>query len=163
MSKPTLQVIIGSTRPGRVGPVVARWFNELAAAHGAFEIETVDLAEVGLPLLDEPVHPALAAINTSTPVPGARLSAAAMRTSSSAPACASASANPAPRPELAPVTTATRPSSRNRSRTGLGKFTRHLPARAARLPRVGRSPGLRQRSRHRGCLRGRGAGGCLLR
>jgi NAD(P)H-dependent FMN reductase len=59
MSKPTLQVIIGSTRPGRVGPVVARWFSELAAAHGAFEIETVDLAEVGLPLLDEPVHPAL--------------------------------------------------------------------------------------------------------
>src|SRR2546421_132795 len=35
----------------------------------------------------------------------------------SAPACASATAKPAPRPELAPVTTATFPSSRNKSST----------------------------------------------
>jgi len=58
-SKPRLQVIIGSTRPGRAGPVVARWFAERAADHGAFEVQLVDLAEVDLPLLDEPHPPRL--------------------------------------------------------------------------------------------------------
>ncbi|WP_214409470.1 NADPH-dependent FMN reductase [Sphaerisporangium fuscum] len=59
MSKPTLQIIIGSTRPGRVGPRVAEWFRERAAAHGMFDVEVVDLAEVNLPLFDEPHHPRL--------------------------------------------------------------------------------------------------------
>ncbi len=57
--RPTLQVIVGSTRPGRVGIHVARWFCEQAEAHGAFEVELIDLAEVGLPFLDEPKHPRL--------------------------------------------------------------------------------------------------------
>ena len=57
MSK--LQVIIASTRPGRQGPAVARWFAEAAVRHGAFDVELIDLAEVGLPLLDEPNHPRL--------------------------------------------------------------------------------------------------------
>ena len=57
MSK--LQVIIASTRPGRQGPAVARWFVEAAVRHGAFDVELVDLAEVALPLLDEPAHPRL--------------------------------------------------------------------------------------------------------
>lgn len=52
-----LHVIICSTRPGRVGPSVARWFFEFARAHGKFEVELVDLAEVNLPMYDEPVHP----------------------------------------------------------------------------------------------------------
>jgi NAD(P)H-dependent FMN reductase len=55
--RPTLQVIIGSTRPGRLGEPIGNWVYERAAAHGAFEAELVDLAEVGLPLLDEPNHP----------------------------------------------------------------------------------------------------------
>ncbi len=55
---PKLQIIIASTRPGRVGPAVARWFAERAVAQGAFEVELVDLAERALPLLDEPNHPA---------------------------------------------------------------------------------------------------------
>lgn len=55
--KPLLQIIVGSTRPGRVGIAVATWFHELAAAHGGFEVELVDLLEVNLPLFDEPVHP----------------------------------------------------------------------------------------------------------
>ncbi len=59
MTKPALQIIIGSTRPGRVGPAVAAWFRDLAAADGQFEVERVDLAEVNLPLLDEPAHPRL--------------------------------------------------------------------------------------------------------
>jgi len=54
-----LQVVIVSTRQGRKGDVVARWFETRARAHGAFDIELVDLAEVNLPLFDEPEHPRL--------------------------------------------------------------------------------------------------------
>jgi NAD(P)H-dependent FMN reductase len=54
-----LQIIIASTRPGRVGLPVGRWFESQARAHGAFEIDVVDLAELGLPLMDEPNHPRL--------------------------------------------------------------------------------------------------------
>ncbi len=57
MPTPILEVIIGSTRPGRVGPAIARWFADLAAADPRFAVELVDLAEVGLPLFDEPHHP----------------------------------------------------------------------------------------------------------
>jgi NAD(P)H-dependent FMN reductase len=56
---PTLQVVVASTRPGRQGPLVGAWFLEQARAHGAFDVELVDLAEVNLPLLDEPAHPRL--------------------------------------------------------------------------------------------------------
>lgn len=54
-----LQVVTASTREGRKGPYVADWFAGRARRHGKFEIETVDLAEIGLPLLDEPNHPRL--------------------------------------------------------------------------------------------------------
>jgi NAD(P)H-dependent FMN reductase len=54
---PKLNVIIGSTRPGRVGPPVAKWISDLAVAHGKFDVELVDLADFKLPLLDEPDHP----------------------------------------------------------------------------------------------------------
>jgi NAD(P)H-dependent FMN reductase len=57
MSQPHLQIIIGSTRPGRRGAVVGRWFHNLAARHDRFDVELIDLAEVGLPLLDEPQPP----------------------------------------------------------------------------------------------------------
>jgi NAD(P)H-dependent FMN reductase len=53
-----LQVIVASTRPGRLGPSVAAWFQEVARGHGRFEVELVDLAEVNLPMFDEPQHPA---------------------------------------------------------------------------------------------------------
>jgi NAD(P)H-dependent FMN reductase len=53
-----LNVIIGSTRPTRAGPAVARWVAEVAREHAAFDVELVDLAEFNLPLLDEPAHPA---------------------------------------------------------------------------------------------------------
>ena len=56
---PTLTVIIGSTRPGRAGLPIAEWFIERAREHGAFEIDVADLAEINLPLLDEPNHPRL--------------------------------------------------------------------------------------------------------
>jgi len=57
VSKPTLQVIIGSTRPGRVGPAVAQWVADQARQQGEFEVEIIDLKEVNLPLFDEPNHP----------------------------------------------------------------------------------------------------------
>lgn len=59
MQKPKLDVIIASTRPSRLGPTIANWFAPFAADHGLFEVELVDLAEMDLPLLDEPAHPRL--------------------------------------------------------------------------------------------------------
>lgn len=59
MARPLLQVIVGSTRPGRLGVAVARWIDQLARGHGAFDVELVDLAAVALPLYDEPHHPRL--------------------------------------------------------------------------------------------------------
>jgi NAD(P)H-dependent FMN reductase len=56
---PKLHVILASTRPGRAGEPIADWFVERAIAHGAFEVELVDLAEVALPFMDEPNHPRL--------------------------------------------------------------------------------------------------------
>ncbi|MER5638462.1 NAD(P)H-dependent oxidoreductase [Kitasatospora sp. NPDC002227] len=49
-NKPKLLVIVGSVREGRFGPVVADWVAGQAATHGGFEVETLDLAEVDLPL-----------------------------------------------------------------------------------------------------------------
>jgi NAD(P)H-dependent FMN reductase len=56
---PTLQIIITSTRPGRVGLPVAEWFVARARAHAGFELDVADLAEIALPFVDEPNHPRL--------------------------------------------------------------------------------------------------------
>jgi NAD(P)H-dependent FMN reductase len=56
---PTLQIVIASTRPGRVGLPVAQWLIERAREHGGFELDVVDLAEFRLPFMDEPAHPRL--------------------------------------------------------------------------------------------------------
>lgn len=52
-----LGIIVGSTRPGRVGAQVAQWVQERARLLPALEIRTLDLAEIGLPFLDEEQHP----------------------------------------------------------------------------------------------------------
>ncbi|MDX6348970.1 MAG: hypothetical protein QOF84_3760 [Streptomyces sp.] len=57
MSQPHVQIIVGSTRPGRRGHAVATWIHDLAVQHAGFDVRLVDLAEVGLPLLDEPRPP----------------------------------------------------------------------------------------------------------
>ncbi len=57
--QPQLMIVIASTRPGRAGLPIAEWFTERAQAHGGFEVRVVDLAELRLPLLDEPQHPRL--------------------------------------------------------------------------------------------------------
>jgi NAD(P)H-dependent FMN reductase len=59
MSQPKLLIVVASTRPGRVGRPVGDWFTMTAREHGGFEVEEVDLAELALPLLDEPNHPRL--------------------------------------------------------------------------------------------------------
>lgn len=56
---PKLHVIAVATRPNRAGFPLAQWAFERAKAHGAFDVELVDLRDVGLPLFDEPNHPRL--------------------------------------------------------------------------------------------------------
>jgi Predicted flavoprotein len=72
-SRPLLAVIIGSTRAGRFGPTVARWFADRARRRGDLDLDVIDLAEARLPqaLADpgDPVPPEVAAL-------GARLAAA---------------------------------------------------------------------------------------
>ncbi len=43
MSRPTLQVILASTRPGRIGKPVADWFVLRAGKLGLFDVELVNL------------------------------------------------------------------------------------------------------------------------
>lgn len=56
---PQLLVVIASTRPGRVGGAVGDWVIQAARASGRFDVRVADLAELALPLLDEPSHPRL--------------------------------------------------------------------------------------------------------
>ena len=55
--KPTLMVMVGSTRPTRLGAPIARWFVDVATDHGGFELVVADLGELALPFLDEPENP----------------------------------------------------------------------------------------------------------
>lgn len=54
----TLKIIVSSTRPGRIGAPIAQWIADRARALDAFDrVELLDLAEIALPLFDEPHHP----------------------------------------------------------------------------------------------------------
>ncbi|MFO0672343.1 MAG: NADPH-dependent FMN reductase [Polyangiaceae bacterium] len=57
--KKKLNVIVVSTRPGRMGLPIAQWFMDRAREHAGFEPVLVDLKEFALPLFDEPKHPRL--------------------------------------------------------------------------------------------------------
>lgn len=52
-------IILGSTRPGRVGEAVARWVYEIAKRRTDATFELVDVKDFNLPLLDEPIPPSL--------------------------------------------------------------------------------------------------------
>jgi NAD(P)H-dependent FMN reductase len=52
-------IIIGSTRPGRNSEAVAKWVYDIASKRSDAEYELVDIKEYELPLLDEPVPPAM--------------------------------------------------------------------------------------------------------
>lgn len=54
-----IAIIIGSTRPGRVGEAVGHWVYEMARQRDDAVFELIDLKEVNLPLLDEPVPPSM--------------------------------------------------------------------------------------------------------
>lgn len=59
MSEPVVNVVVGSTRPGRVGSAVGEWIAEQGRSHGGMDVELTELADLDLPLFDEPQHPRL--------------------------------------------------------------------------------------------------------
>ena len=54
-----IAVIIASARPGRSGEHVAKWAHAVACERSDAQFELVDLADFGLPLLDEPAAAAM--------------------------------------------------------------------------------------------------------
>ena len=50
-----LKILIGSTRPTRAADRVAPWIIERATAHGAFDVEVLDLRDWPLPMFQEHV------------------------------------------------------------------------------------------------------------
>ena len=52
-------IILGSTRPGRLGEAVAKWVYERARQRADAEFELIDLKDYPLPHLDEPVPPSM--------------------------------------------------------------------------------------------------------
>lgn len=49
-----IQIIVGSTRPGRVGRKITDWFVGQAQVPTGSTIEIIDLIDINLPMLDEP-------------------------------------------------------------------------------------------------------------
>lgn len=72
-----IAIIIGSTRPGRLGPTVAQWVYDVASQREAATYELVDLADYDLPLLSEPTVPGAA--NGEYEVPQTQRWAAAVK------------------------------------------------------------------------------------
>lgn len=56
---PVIGILVGSTRPVRIGRQLADQIAELARLRSEADITVVDLAQVALPWLDEPKMPAL--------------------------------------------------------------------------------------------------------
>jgi NAD(P)H-dependent FMN reductase len=54
---PKLKIIVTTTRQGRKGRAIADWFHHKAVAKGGWDVDLVDLKEIGLPPMDEPNHP----------------------------------------------------------------------------------------------------------
>ncbi len=50
-------IVVGSVRPGRIGLPIAEWVKR--ATESVWEVDLVDLAELALPFMDEPNHPAM--------------------------------------------------------------------------------------------------------
>ncbi|MFI7344186.1 NADPH-dependent FMN reductase [Streptomyces sp. NPDC050085] len=53
----TIGIILGSTRPGRMGPQIAQWVEKTAGTRQDADFELVDIADYNLPLFDEPRSP----------------------------------------------------------------------------------------------------------
>lgn len=52
-----IAIIIGSTRPNRIGPTIAKWVYAVAEKRDDASFELIDIADYDLPLLDEPRPP----------------------------------------------------------------------------------------------------------
>lgn len=52
-----LGIIVGSTRPGRVGIKLAEWLLDVASQRDGIDAALIDLARVNLPMYDEAAHP----------------------------------------------------------------------------------------------------------
>jgi NAD(P)H-dependent FMN reductase len=52
-----LQIIIGSTRTGRISPRVAQWAATEAKTIEGVEVEIIDLVDYPMPFFDEPISP----------------------------------------------------------------------------------------------------------
>lgn len=59
-TKPRIAIVIGSTRPGRLGPDVADWVARQAKERELADYELLDVADFDLALLDEPTVPGAA-------------------------------------------------------------------------------------------------------
>lgn len=55
----TVAVILGSTRPNRHSDQIARWIRDCVAGRSDMEADLIDLAEVNLPMFDEPTPPVM--------------------------------------------------------------------------------------------------------
>ncbi|MFD0731836.1 NADPH-dependent FMN reductase [Planotetraspora mira] len=74
--KHNLAIIVGSVREGRFGPVVASWVADQARAHGGFDVNVVDLAQVEIPLALPAAPPKFAGDNYPRPEGMAALTSA---------------------------------------------------------------------------------------
>ena len=54
-----IAIIVGSTRPGRKADTVAKWVHQIASKRSDAQYEVVDIQDFNLPLLDEPMPPAM--------------------------------------------------------------------------------------------------------
>lgn len=54
-----IKIITSTTREGRKGISIARWIKAFAQRDNQYDIELLDLAEINLPMMDEPNHPRL--------------------------------------------------------------------------------------------------------
>jgi NAD(P)H-dependent FMN reductase len=53
-----IAIILGSSRPNRVGGIVADWVSDMGGKRGDASFELIDLLDVGLPFFDEGLPPA---------------------------------------------------------------------------------------------------------
>ncbi len=54
-----IAIVVGSTRPNRNAPQVAKWVQDLASKRGDATYEIVDIADFDLPVFDEPMSPSM--------------------------------------------------------------------------------------------------------
>lgn len=54
-----IAIILGSTRPNRLGEQVAKWVYDFALKRKDAEYELIDIKDYNLPLLDEPIPPSM--------------------------------------------------------------------------------------------------------